>query len=274
MRVGGRGGFSGIGPNGGEADVVGTSAWWDVLAGAAEFNGAFAPPPPSYSNPFGFTIVDGCIVGGQYDGYRYFECTAQASLISGSNGNDFIWAPAGGSVVHSGDGNDVIIVGGGSNLVDSGAGADVIVATGGNSLIVAGADDDTVVAEGGNNAVFGCDGADRISVGDGPNYVDAGSGTNVAYVGDGWNFVTGDETTVVGPDGVSTAPSAEALGLEAGLGSGGFEGQFPWAGPLGAYNPYVADTVWALGQVSLQIRASGASSLFGSSLERRGGQDD
>jgi hypothetical protein len=124
--------------------------------------------------------------------------TPESPAITGTSGNDFIYAVGADYRVTSGKGNDCVIVGDGNNVVAGGSGADVVIAGNGrNTVTVLGSRNVVVVGDGAGNRVTvkGTKKAKKVrrtngnvvTVGDGSaNRVTLGRGSaNQVTVGDG-----------------------------------------------------------------------------------------
>ncbi len=77
-----------------------------------------------------------------------------APVITGTTGNDFIYAVDGDYRVSSGKGNDCVVVGDGTNVISDGTGSDVVIAGNGrNTITVTGSRNTVVVGDGSGNRV-------------------------------------------------------------------------------------------------------------------------
>jgi hypothetical protein len=121
--------------------------------------------------------------------------------ITGTNGNDFIYAFGGNFRVKDFNGNDCFFYAGdGNNWLSDGNGNDVALAGDGNNEITMGNGNDQIVVGNGTNTIGAGNGSDSVSVGNGShNGVTLGNGTDSVTVGNGsHNSVTlGSGTDVV-----------------------------------------------------------------------------
>ena len=124
--------------------------------------------------------------------------TPESPVITGTSGNDFIYAVGGSYRIKAGKGNDCVVVGDGSNTISDGSGADVVIAgNGSNRISIAGSRNVIVVGDGDGNRVT-VKGTRKgkkvrrtsnniVTIGDGAaNRVTVGRGSqNVLTLGDG-----------------------------------------------------------------------------------------
>jgi hypothetical protein len=138
--------------------------------------------------------------------------------ITGTTGNDFIYAIGGNYRIKSGRGSDCIVVGDGNNVINDGSGADVVIAGNGRNVITLVGSRNTLVVGDGDRNVVKVKGTKKgtklrrthrnvITLGDGDaNRVTLRRGArNVVAVGDGdGNRVTvrrGNRNVVTAGDG-------------------------------------------------------------------------
>ena len=119
-------------------------------------------------------------------------------VITGTSGNDFIYAVGANYRITAGKGNDCVVVGDGTNVVSGGSGADVVIAGNGRNTITVHSGRNVVVVGNGNGnrvTVKGTKNGKKVrrtsgnlvTIGDGAsNRVWVGKGSrNVVTVGDG-----------------------------------------------------------------------------------------
>ena len=107
--------------------------------------------------------------------------------ITGTNGNDFIYAFGGNFRVKDFNGNDCFFYAGdGNNWLSDGNGNDVALAGDGNNEITMGNGSDKIIMGNGTNTIGAGNGSDSVSVGNGShNGVTLGNGTDSVTVGNG-----------------------------------------------------------------------------------------
>ena len=124
--------------------------------------------------------------------------TPGSAVITGTSGNDFIYAVGANYRIKAGKGNDCVVVGDGNNTISDGSGADVVIAGNGrNAITIYGSRNVVVVGDGTGNRVT-VKGTKKgkklrktignvVTVGDGSsNRVTVGKGSkNQITVGDG-----------------------------------------------------------------------------------------
>jgi Ca2+-binding RTX toxin-like protein len=145
--------------------------------------------------------------------------------ITGTNGDDFIYAFGGNYRVHDFNGNDCCFYAGdGNNWLSDGNGNDVALAGDGNNVFTLGNGNDQIVVGNGTNTIGAGNGSDSVTVGNGShNGVTLGSGTDVVTLGSGsYNGVTlGSGTDMVtiqggGYDEINGGNGNETIYLGAG----------------------------------------------------------
>jgi Ca2+-binding RTX toxin-like protein len=124
--------------------------------------------------------------------------TAKANdpmTITGTPGNDVIYAANGNDVIDGGRGNDVICGVGGNDKIRGGEGDDQIFGSQG---------DDDLGGQSGNDEVIGGPGNDRVNGGADNDTVRGGDGNDILNGGDGDDLVFGgnDDDVLAGNDGV------------------------------------------------------------------------
>lgn len=142
--------------------------------------------------------------------------TAQADVLTGSEGDDNIVAFAGDDVVMGNGGADAISLADGDDFVTGGDGRDVIFAGAGNDQVFGGTEADTIFGDAGADRIFGDAGNDMINGGVDNDTVFGGDGDDliVAEVGDGNDVYYGD----AGNDTLDM--SAATVNVTVNLGSG------------------------------------------------------
>ena len=113
--------------------------------------------------------------------------------ITGTNGNDFIYAFGGNYRVNDFNGDDCCLYAGdGNNWLSDGNGNDVALAGDGNNVFTLGNGNDQIVVGNGTNTIGAGNGSDSVTVGNGShNGITLGSGTDSVTVGSGpYNQVT------------------------------------------------------------------------------------
>ena len=145
--------------------------------------------------------------------------------ITGTNGNDFIYAFGGNYRVNDFNGDDCCLYAGDGNIVLSdGNGNDVALAGDGNNAFTLGNGNDQVVVGNGTNTIGAGGGSDSVTVGNGnQNGIILGNGTDSVTVGSGsYNGVTlgsgTDSVTVQGGnyDQINGGAGNETIYLGAG----------------------------------------------------------
>ena len=169
--------------------AAGTDNLYAIYSGDAHFSGS--------TSPVRAQIVVGlpsvCASGG-YGTYLFGN--PGFPFLSGTNGNDFIYAFGASYWVNGYGGNDCIDAGDGNNLLIDGNGNDGVSAGNGS---------DTVIVGGGN---------DKVSLGNGADGVETGNGTDTVTVGNG-----SDSEVIVG-NGNDTITVGTGSYNEVELGSG------------------------------------------------------
>jgi Ca2+-binding RTX toxin-like protein len=145
--------------------------------------------------------------------------------ITGTNGDDFIYAFGGNYRVHDFNGDDCCFYSGdGNNVLSDGNGNDVALAGDGNNVFTLGDGNDQIIVGNGTNTIGAGNGSDSVSVGNGShNGITLGSGSDSVTVGNGsYNSVTlgsgTDSVTIQGGgyDTVKTGGGNETIYLGAG----------------------------------------------------------
>jgi len=138
--------------------------------------------------------------------------------ITGTNGNDFIYAFGGNYRVNDFNGDDCCLYAGdGNNWLSDGNGNDVALAGDGNNVFTLGNGNDQIVVGNGTNTIGAGNGSDSVTVGNGShNGITLGSGTDSVTVGSGpYNQVTlGSGTDSVTIEGGSYDPVNAGNGNE------------------------------------------------------------
>jgi Ca2+-binding RTX toxin-like protein len=111
--------------------------------------------------------------------------------IVGTRGNDEITGTPGNDVIYARRGNDTIDGAGGNDIVCGGPGADEVTTLAGDDRVAGGAGADTVETGAGADGVRGGFGGDTITTGDGSDRVAAGPGPDSVDAGDGANVLGG-----------------------------------------------------------------------------------
>jgi len=122
--------------------------------------------------------------------------TANAPMtITGTSGNDVIYAANGNDVIDGGGGDDLICGVGGNDKIRGGAGNDKVFGSQG---------DDDLGGQAGDDEVIGGPDNDRVSGGAGNDKVRGGDGNDIANGGDDDDTVFGgnDDDVLAGGDGV------------------------------------------------------------------------
>jgi hypothetical protein len=158
----------------GTGHLLAAYAGTDVFAGStsALVSHALITPPESCPGPYATSILG----------------TPGTPTITGTAGNDFIYAVDGDNRISAGGGDDCIVVGNGTNEISAGSGADVVLAGHGRNTIRLFGSRNTVVVGDGSTSSITITGTrtgrlprstslNRISLGDGSaNTVTVGSG--------------------------------------------------------------------------------------------------
>jgi Ca2+-binding RTX toxin-like protein len=117
--------------------------------------------------------------------------------ITGTNGNDFIYAFGGSYRVNDFNGDDCCLyaclyAGDGNNVLSDGNGNDVVLAGDGNNVFTLGNGSDSVIVGNGTNTIGAGNGSDSVTVGNGShNGITLGSGSDSVTLGSGsYNGVT------------------------------------------------------------------------------------
>lgn len=126
-------------------------------------------------------------------------------VISGTNQNDFIYAPGSvGYLIHGGQGSDCILGGNGSNTIIDGNGNgdgksrdDVVVGNGTNLITVGNGTDSLTVGSGSGNVISIGNGNDTVTLGGGNrNSITSGNGSSTIFLGAGtFNTFIGGRNT-------------------------------------------------------------------------------
>ena len=195
---------------------AGTSSLVAAYAGTDEFEGSdsaaavvTAVAPPARCTATYTTSIVG---------------TPDSPAITGTRGNDFIYAVGGNYRIKAGKGSDCVVVGDGNNVISDGSGADVVVAGNGtNRIRVTGSRNTVRVGNGAGNRItvkgtkkvtkkgvkFRTTSRNRITVGDGPrNRVTIAKGfRNVVTLGHGRK----NRVTVTGAKATCSLPHVPGL---------------------------------------------------------------
>lgn len=175
--------------------LVGTDSLYAIYSGDANFAESTSP------------VIDQLVVARPLDcagNYNSWYIAADSSIVDGSNGNDFFYAPQGSYQFYSQNGNNCLFTGDGNDWFHVGDGHDVVhCGNGNNNIWLGNGNDDVAVGDGSNDINTGY-GNDVLSIGNGfHNQVLVGNGADDITIGDGsYNTITlgsgGDSVIVQG----------------------------------------------------------------------------
>nr|WP_244958818.1 calcium-binding protein [Neisseria shayeganii] len=117
------------------------------------------------------------------DGSKLDVAAVKVLVQQGSEGNDGLYAYAGGSTLNGLAGDDWLIGSADADTLDGGDGDDRLYGNGGNDVLTGGS---------GHDYLYGGDGDDRLDGGEGYNYLYAGDGDDTLVSGTGNDSLTGD----------------------------------------------------------------------------------
>jgi len=195
---------------------AGTDSLYAVYAGDSNFSGSTSP----VISQVVVSLPSKCT--GNYTNWIFGNPAFPD--ITGTNGNDFIYAFGGSYRVNDINGDDCCFYGGdGNNVLIDGNGNDVALAGNGNDVFTLGDGSDQIVVGNGTNSISTGNGSDSVTVGNGShNAITLGNGTDSVTLGSGsYNTVTlGSGTDVVtiqgGYDQVNGGAGNETIYLGAG----------------------------------------------------------
>ena len=195
---------------------AGTDSLYAVYAGDSNFSGSTSP----VISQVVVSLPSKCT--GNYTNWIFGNPAFPD--ITGTNGNDFIYAFGGSYRVNDFNGDDCCFYGGdGNNVLIDGNGNDVALAGNGNDVFTLGDGSDQIVVGNGTNSISTGNGSDSVTVGNGShNAITLGNGTDSVTLGSGsYNTVTlGSGTDVVtiqgGYDQVNGGAGNETIYLGAG----------------------------------------------------------
>ena len=98
------------------------------------------------------------------DGDDYVTVDSVGSLVSGGNGNDYLFGGAGDDYLAGDAGNDYLSGGAGNDILYGGAGNDVLDGGAGADILCGGAGEDVLVWSAGNDILCGNEGNDTLVV--------------------------------------------------------------------------------------------------------------
>jgi Ca2+-binding RTX toxin-like protein len=183
ITVGTSGGFVKLSLGNGDAvRIEGTVAEYRFADGSviteAELQARLRPP--------GSTRVDG---------------TTVADTLTGTAGEDYVFAGDGNDTADGHRGNDVLFGGAGNDTLRGGTGADSLLGGLGNDAVLGDAGSDKLWGQAGDDSLFGGDGDDELTAGDGADLLVGGKGDD-ALISEGtgnktYLFNAGDGTDVI-----------------------------------------------------------------------------
>ena len=183
---------------------AGANSLYAVYAGDSLFNTSTSPVITQ-------TVI--ALPAGCSGTYNLIVGNPSSPNITGTNGNDFIYAPGTTNwTINSGQGNDCIQTGDGNNTITAGNGNSTIVAGNGKNTITAGNGTNTItVGNGNSNSVTVGNGTNSVTVGTGAsNTITAGNGNNTFRI-----TSPGNHNTITAGNGTnissSVAPSTSSL---------------------------------------------------------------
>ncbi|MDO4693620.1 MAG: calcium-binding protein [Eikenella sp.] len=132
------------------------------------------------------------------DGGKLDVAAVKVLVQQGSDGNDNLYAYAGGSTLNGLDGNDNLTGSADVDILDGGGGNDTLYGRSGNDVLSGGS---------GNDNLYGEDGNDRLEGGDGNDYLQGASGNDTLIGG------TGDDS-LHGGSGNDTYMFAKGFGQD------------------------------------------------------------
>jgi len=178
---------------------AGTDSLYAVYSGDSNFSGSTSP----VISQVVVSLPSRCT--GKYT--NWFFGNPGFPNITGTNGNDFIYAFGGNFRVNDFNGDDCCFYAGdGNNWLSDGNGNDVALAGDGNNVFTLGNGNDQIVVGNGTNTIGAGNGSDSVTVGNGShNGVTLGYGTDSLTLGSGsYNGVAlGSGTDVVTVEGGS-----------------------------------------------------------------------
>lgn len=135
--------------------------------------------------------------------------------VTGSLGNNEIYAGDGSDYITTASGNDYIDAGHGDNVVLAGNGSNYVTAGNGSDYITSGSGSDTIFAGNGNNTVIAGNGSNLVVTGSGSDTITTGNNSDTIYSGD----ATGGRDTInsgSGADYVNVGTGSHTANLGAG----------------------------------------------------------
>jgi hypothetical protein len=172
---------------------AGTDSLYGLYSGDTNFSGSTSP----VISELVVSLPSRCT--GRYT--NWFFGNPASPNITGTNGNDFIYAFGGNFRVNDFNGDDGCFYGGdGNNWLSDGNGNDVALAGDGNNVFTLGNGNDQITVGNGTNTIGAGNGADSVTLGNGShNGVTLGYGNDTVTLGSGsYNGVAlGSGTDVV-----------------------------------------------------------------------------
>jgi Ca2+-binding RTX toxin-like protein len=158
---------------------AGTDSLYAVYSGDTNFSGSTSP----VISQVVVSLPSRCT--GKYT--NWFFGNPASPNITGTNGNDFIYAFGGNYRVKDFNGDDCSFYGGdGNNVLSDGNGNDVALAGDGNNVFTFGNGNDKIFVGNGTNTIGAGNGADSVTVGNGShNGITLGNGTDSVTLGNG-----------------------------------------------------------------------------------------
>jgi Ca2+-binding RTX toxin-like protein len=243
------------------------------------------------------TASGGEAQGDTLTGIEDLEGSDRNDLISGDQGDNWLYGLDGNDTLRGGAGDDLLVGGAGADILDGGAGfnavsysdsargvsIDLLTGRGaygdaqGDWLVgitdATGSDfADTLIGNSADNNLYGGDGNDSLNGRDGDDYIEGGAGADILHGGAGWNAVS-----------YASSEAAVAVDLATHRGSGG-DAQGDWVVYFldvvgsdfndqlggdgygnGLYGGAGADTLWGNGGDDYLKGGAGADTLVGGS---------
>jgi Ca2+-binding RTX toxin-like protein len=175
---------------------AGTDSLYAVYSGDTNFSGSTSP----VISQVVVSLPSRCT--GRYTNWIFGN--PASPTITGTNGNDFIYAFGGNFRVNDFNGNDCCLYAGdGNNWLSDGNGNDVALAGDGNNVFTLGNGNDQITVGNGTNTIGVGNGSDSVSVGNGShNGITLGNGSDsVTIEGGSYDTVNaggGNETIYLG----------------------------------------------------------------------------
>jgi hypothetical protein len=185
-----------------------------IAAAYTNADGNFSNSSGSFTQTVSATAPSQCT--GSYS--NTIVGTPSQTTVTGTNGNDLIFAFGANYSVNGENGSDCLDAGDGNNTLTDGNGSDTVVAGNGNDQVTVGNGNDAITLGNGTDKVVVGNGTDTVTIGNGnsssitggnnPDTITLGTGSsNAVTIGNGNNVVTvhgGSHDTVVVGNGNNT----------------------------------------------------------------------